>query len=246
MLLHSFSSESGQVVVMSDPRKKALKRIVKALGLHPTSATTADVILAEIEKLKSKAFAKQRKEKSDKLSALLAPYTESNPHPKCGQVAPGSVGVDPAQPSFAKYNYAGEIVSSGDPTFPPDSDFKGEVIEVYDDIVPHIDNPKFEKIEGISDRSIFTYELPFVTGFEDVKTGDKFVGKDGDAWVVFGYRRRRNTSKPLQKRNICASVRLSSFISKKPAHWSELWYYPMTWVKRHHWPYSTDGARAPV
>jgi hypothetical protein len=235
---------------MSDARKEALKKIVEKLGLPATSSTTTAVILDEIGKLQSKAaeleklnavLAKQRSEERAALSAASAPYSRSNPHPKCGQVAPASIsfGPDGAPPVYSKFDYLGNIVSVGDPTYPEDEDFGDEVIEVYDDITPSIYNPKLEKIVN-KDRSLFTPDLPIVSGYEDIKVGDKFIGKFGESRVIFGHRRRKATKKPIQDRWLCASIGLSSLIAKKPVHHSDVWYYSMSYVKQNR----VKGARS--
>lgn len=226
---------------MSDARKEALKKIVEKLGLPATSDTTTAVILESISKLQSKAaeldklnavLAKQREAERAELSAASAPYSKSNPHPKCGQVAPGqlSFGPEGAEPTYSKFNFAGEIVAADDPTYPADEDFGDEIVEVYDDTTPSIYNPKLEKIVN-KDRSLFTPDLPIVPGYEDIKVGDKFIGKFGESRVIFGHRHRKATKKAIHDRWLCASVGLSSLIAKKPVHHSDVWYYSMSYVK---------------
>ena len=227
---------------MSDARKEALKKIVEKLGLPATSDTTTAVILKSISDLQSKAaelaklnaeLAKQRSEEIAALNAASAPFSRTNPHPKCGQVAPGSIsfGPDGAEPTYAKFNFAGEIVTSDDPTYPADEDFGDEIIEVYDDVAPSIDNPKLDRVIN-RDRHLYSRELPVVPGYEDVKTGDKFINKYGEVMTIFGHYKRRATKKPVHHRFICASVGVSSLIAKRPVPHSAVRFYTLDWIKQ--------------
>ena len=227
---------------MSDARKEALKKIVEQLGLPATSSTTTAVILATISGLQSKAaewaklnaeLAKRRSEEIAALNAASAPYSKSNPHPKCGQVAPGSIsfGPDGAPPVYSKFDYLGNIVSVGDPTYPEDEDFGDEIIEVYDDVAPSIDNPKLDRVIN-RDRHLYSRELPVVPGYEEIKTGDKFINKHGEVMAIFGHYKRRATKKPVHHRFICASVGVSSLIAKKPVPHSAVRFYTLDWIKK--------------
>lgn len=228
---------------MSDARKEALKKIVEKLGLPATSDTTTAVILKSISDLQSKAaelaklnaeLAKKRSEEIAALNAASAPYSRSNPHPKCGQVAPGQIsfGPDGADPVYSKYNFAGEIVTPNDPTYPADEDFGDEIIEVYDDVSASIDNPKLDRVIN-RDRHLYSHDLPIVPGYEDIKTGDKFINKDGEVMAIFGHYKRKATKKPVHHRFICASVGISSLIAKKPIQHSAVRFYTLDWIKNH-------------